>query len=456
MPAEPPGTAPVVAVVGRPNAGKSTLVNRLCRRRVAIVADEPGMTRDRVYAQTTLRDRPVVLVDTGGFDVDRASPVVQAIRDQLLLAVEEADVVVCLFDGAAPPTSLDEEVVERLRRAGREVVWAANKTEGKKARQVALEYHELGVDELLYVSAAQGEGVGELVDAVVERLPAEPEPAAAPPPPDAVRLAIMGRPNAGKSTLVNTLLGEARMIVDEAPGTTRDAVQHTVTFHGEPWVLIDTAGMRRRRSIDRMTEELSVLHAVKAMGLAEVVLMLVDVTADVAEQDLRIANLALRRGRGLVVGLNKWDAAGEKPERLELVRPYSPVGTMEFVPVVRLSGREGWNLDELFDTARRVARNRRRRISTPQLNRFLEAAVEDHQPPAFRHRPVTLKYAAQVADAPPTIAVFTNRPEGVSDTYRRYLENRLRDTWDFTGVPLRIVFRKKAARDRRPDRRGGR
>jgi GTP-binding protein len=437
----------VVAIVGRPNVGKSTLVNRLCKKRVAIVADQPGMTRDRVYAETTLRNRPVVLVDTGGFDLDPSRPLVESIRSQLFIAVQEADVILCLFDGASSPTMLDEEIVGHLRRSGKDVVYAANKTEKKVASQEAIEYHELGVDDIHMISAAHGQGIGELLDVVVSRLPSPS--GGEPSGPKGLRLAVMGRPNAGKSTLVNTLLDEQRMIVDDTPGTTRDAVQLPVTFMGHPYTLIDTAGMRRKRSIREAVEELSVLHAVKAMRLADVVLLLVDASQTIAEQDLRIANLVLRMGRGLVVGMNKWDAVAEKPEKLAFARPYTDAGTLDFVPIVRLSGLRAWNLEDVFETVNRTWANLERRIPTPELNRFLEKAVQDHQPPAFRHRPVRLNYAAQVETKPPTFTIFSNHPEAVGDAYRRYLENRLRDLYDFTGVPIRLVFRRKSRKDHR-------
>jgi GTP-binding protein len=448
LPAEPPGPAPVVAVVGRPNVGKSTLVNRLCRRSVAIVADEPGMTRDRVYAEATLGGRPVILVDTGGFDVDPGEQMLGHIRRQLFVAIEEAHVIVCLFDGSVPPGHLDQEIVDHLRRSAKPVVHVANKTESARAAATALEYHELGIGDLIPVSAAHGRGTGELVDAILARLPPPTAQGREKPPPGA-RLAIMGRPNAGKSTLVNTLLGEERMIVDERPGTTRDAVQLPVTFMGCPYVLIDTAGMRRRRSIGAHVEELSVLHAVRAMSVADVVLLLVDAADQVAEQDMRIANLALRRGRGLVVALNKWDAIEGRAPRAEFARPYSDPGSLESVPVVRLSGLTGWNLEEAFETVNRVFAALSRRIPTPELNRFLEEAVRDHQPPSHRHRPVRLNYATQTGSSPPRFTVFTNHPEAIAEPYRRYLENRLRKAYDLAGVPIRLSFRSKAAGRRR-------
>ncbi|MBW2263798.1 MAG: ribosome biogenesis GTPase Der [Deltaproteobacteria bacterium] len=446
-PAEPPGPAPVVAVVGRPNVGKSTLVNRLCRKRVAIVANQSGMTRDRVYAETTLRNVPVVLVDTGGFDLDPNQPLLKSIRSQLFIAIEEADVIVCLFDGAASPNMLDEEIVGYLRRSGKKVIYAANKTEKKIATQAAVEFHELGIEDIHMISAAHGQGIGKLLDAVVSLLPA-PEKGDA-PGPKGIKLAVMGRPNAGKSTLVNTLLDEERMIVDDKPGTTRDAVQLPVTFMGHPYVLIDTAGMRRKRSIHEAVEELSVLHAVKAMRLADVVLLLIDAAGTIAEQDLRIANLALRMGCGLIVGVNKWDALGEKPDTLSFARPYTDAGTLDFVPVVRLSGLKAWNLEEVFEAVNRTWGNLKRRISTGEINRFLEQAVAAHQPPAFRHRPVRLNYATQVETKPPTFIIFTNHPEALADSYRRFLENRLREIYDFTGVPIRLFFRRKSKRRER-------
>lgn len=451
-PAEPPGPAPVVAIVGRPNVGKSSLVNRLTRRRVAIVADQPGMTRDRVYAQTTLRSMPVVLVDTGGFDIDPDQPLVASIRRQLFVAIEEADVIVCLFDGAASPTSLDEEIVGHLRRAGKPVLYAANKTESERARQGALVYHELGVDHIHMISAAHGQGVGPLLDDVVSLLPT-PRDTTDGDAPEGVRLAVMGRPNAGKSTLVNSLLDEERMIVDERPGTTRDAVQLPVTYMGKPYVLIDTAGMRRKRSVHEAVEELSVLHAVKALQLADVVLLLVDSLEKVAEQDLRIANLALDRGRGLVIGMNKWDVLEERPEKLVFARPRTDPGTLDFLPVVRLSGLRAWNLEEVFEAVDLVWSNLSRRIPTAQLNQFLEALVQAHQPPVFRHRPVRLNYATQVETRPPTFTIFTNHPEGVTDAYQRYLENRLRQEYELTGVPIRLRFRRKSGRESRHKRR---
>jgi len=364
-------------------------------------------------------------------------------------------VVVCLFDGLTSPTTLDEEIVGRLRRSGRPVVYAVNKTEGAAAHRTALEYHELGVEELLSISSAHGTGIGDLVDAVVARLPApEPGPGKG---PEGVRLAVMGRPNSGKSTLANTLVGEERMIVDERPGTTRDAVQIPLTFMGQQWILIDTAGMRRPRSISLEVEELSVQHAVRAIEVASVVLLLVDAAIDVAEQDHRLANLVIRRGRGLVVGMNKWDRIRKKRARPTFSRPWMPdPGTLEFVPVVPMSGLEAWNLEEVFEVLGRVAVALERRIPTSDLNRFLEEAIAAHQPPAFRHRPVKINYATQVATAPPVFAFFANHPEGITPAYRRYLENKLRGSFDLEGVPIRLSFRRKPGRRPfTPYRRGG-
>ncbi len=445
---------PFVAIVGRPNAGKSTLFNRLAGSRLAIVDAAPGTTRDRVYAEIDLRGRPVGLIDTGGIEAPGggADPMADRIRLQVRVAVEEADVVVCLFDAKALPGPDDAEVVDLLRRAARPVVHAANKVDGPRDVPGAVEYHALGVDDIVRLSTGGGGGVGDLVDAIVARLPparldetaepeAEPDADQAAPVP---RVAIIGRPNVGKSTLVNRLAGEDRVIVDERPGTTRDAVDTLIETERGPFVLIDTAGLRKRPKISSTIERLAALSAVRALERCHVAVLLVDGSEGGAlEQDRHLAGLAAERGRALAIAVNKTDiVTGAAALRTLDGAVRDSFSFVPYAPVVFVSARSGRGVPALMEAVDRIHQASNRRIPTGELNSFIETVLTDHSPPLRHGKPVRFYYATQVGVRPPTFLFFTNRPDGVHRSYERYLENRLRERLDLAGCPVRIRFRR--------------
>ncbi|MBI5488960.1 MAG: ribosome biogenesis GTPase Der [Deltaproteobacteria bacterium] len=465
---------PFVAIVGRPNAGKSTLFNRLARAPLSIVDPTPGVTRDRLYAEVELRGRPVGLIDTGGIEAEGTSgdKMSDHIRLQVRVALEETDLVVCLFDASTPPGGDDARVVDLLRRAGRPVIWAANKVDRPADEPGAAEYYALGISELRMVSAASGLGVGALLDAILAALPPEPPRAevdgapgddGAEPGEDDVsgeerrvkneerpvpRVAVIGRPNAGKSTLVNRLLGAERMLVDERPGTTRDAVDAAVETAEGPMVLIDTAGLRRRARIADRLERLSGLSAVRALERCHVAVLLVDGAADAGtDQDQHLLGLAAERGRGLIVAVNKLDLVTGSAAQRELDgRLRDAFGFAAYAPILFVSARSGRGVRELVRTIARTSEAFNRRVGTGELNRFLADAVTKHSPPLFHNRPVRLLYGAQTGVRPPTFVFMCNRPEGVHPSYERYLENRLRERYGFDGCPIKLRFR-RARRD---------
>ncbi|MBI5502238.1 MAG: ribosome biogenesis GTPase Der [Deltaproteobacteria bacterium] len=471
-----PERLPFVAIVGRPNAGKSTLFNRLARAPLSIVDPTPGVTRDRLYAEVDLRGRPVGLIDTGGIEAEGTSGdrMSDRIRLQVRVALEETDLVVCLFDASTPPGADDARVVDLLRRAGRPVLWAANKVDKPADEPSAAEYYALGVPELRMLSAASGQGVGALLDAILAALPPE-EPAAETPGGgedeagdggDDVageerttknegrpvpRVAVIGRPNAGKSTLVNRLLGDERMLVDERPGTTRDAVDAAVETAEGPMVLIDTAGLRRRARIADRLERLSGLSAVRALERCHVAVLLVDGAADAGtDQDQHLLGLAAERGRALIVAVNKLDLVTGSAAQRELdARLREAFGFAAYAPILFVSARSGRGVRELVRTIARTSEAFNRRVGTGELNRFLEDAVTKHSPPLHQNRPVRLLYAAQTGVRPPTFVFLCNRPEGVHPSYERYLENRLRERYGFDGCPIKLRFR-RARRDEAP------
>ncbi len=446
---------PILALVGRPNVGKSTLFNRLVGRRVAIVVDLPGVTRDRNYADMEWDGRALSVVDTGGFEPDSADRLVQQVRDQARLAVDEAQAVVLVVDGREGLTEVDRGVADLLRRSGKPLFVAVNKVDSvrQEAEAPLAEFHALGFGEVHPVSAEHGRGVGELLDAVVSalRLPrAEAGPDEA--PEGDVRLAIVGRPNVGKSTLVNALLHQQRFVVSEVPGTTRDAVDTVLQWKGRRFVVTDTAGIRRKRSIAQSVERYSVMRAMRAIDEAEVVACVLDAGEAGVEQDARLLGLGAEKGRALLVVVNKWDlaeAAGATREwyRRELHRRLPFVS---FAPMLFASARTGQGVERLLAAVSRLSEQYRARFPTHALNQLLSAIQEAHPAPLARGRPVKLYYVAQVGQGPPTFAVQCSRPEAIGDGYRRFVENRFREAFRLE-VPMRLLFkeRRRATRPRR-------
>jgi GTP-binding protein len=428
---------PVVAIVGRPNVGKSTLFNVLTGTRDAIVADQPGLTRDRQYGYGKVGAVPYIVIDTGGL-IERGGGLEAQMAEQTLRAVEEADRVVFVLDSREGLTSEDQFVARALRRAGKPVVLAVNKTEGRDSALAAAEFHAFGLGEPVCVSAAHDQGVAALMDIVLNGLDAVAAPATV---EEGIRVAVIGRPNVGKSTLVNRLLGEERVIASEEPGTTRDSIFIDFERDGVRYTLIDTAGVRRRARVENAVEKFSVIKTLQAIDSAHVVIALLDAQETVAEQDASLLGIAAERGRALVIGVNKWDRL--PPEQREYMREQIEVRLpfVDFAPVHFISARHGTGVGELMESVHAAYQASMREIATPELTRTLEAALEAHQPPLVRGRRIKLRYAHQGGRNPPLIVIHGNQVERVPEAYRRYLVNVFRQTYGLKGTPVRIEFR---------------
>lgn len=431
---------PVVALVGRPNVGKSALFNRMVGGHAAIVSDEAGTTRDRHFGRVEWGGKQFWLVDTGGLADDPHMPMDLEIRKQVLQAIDEADLMLLVVDARTGLHPGDSRIVDLLRDSGRPWLLVANKVDNPETTDY-YEFYSLGAGDPIPVSAANGRQSGDLLDSVVEHIPANEEEVT-----EALRVAVIGRPNVGKSSLVNRLLGEDRLVVSDVPGTTRDAIDAPLTYHGREMVFVDTAGLRRQSKIDDGVEFYSSLRTRRAIERADVCVLLVDATLGVENQDLRIATLAWEAGRGLIVVVNKWDlkekdaktaAKFEKEVRAR-------VDFMRWVPFLFTSALTGQRVTRLLDVILQVDQARSTRISTSQVNDVLQGLVGRLQPPQAAGREIRVNYATQVETAPPTIAVFGNDPSGLQEHYVRYLHNGFREAWGFTGVPLRIVLRRKS------------
>jgi GTP-binding protein len=433
---------PTVVIAGRPNVGKSTLFNRLAGRRAALVADTPGVTRDRKEAEATLRGRRVRLVDTAGLEEAPPASLAGRMHASAAAAVAEADLVLFVIDARAGVTPADAHFAAWLRRQGRPVLLVANKAEGRAGAAAALDAYALGLGDPVAVSAEHGEGISDLMAEITDRLPAEP-----PPAPEAarpLRLAVVGRPNAGKSTLVNRLLGTERMITGPEPGLTRDAVAVRFTdADGTPIELVDTAGLRRRARVEGDLERLSVGAAIAALKLAEVVVLAVDATAGLHEQDLQIARLIEREGRAVVLALTKWDAVADRDavRRAITERLASSLAQLRGIPVVPLSALTGEGVARLLPAVRQAYAVWNTRLSTAELNRWFEQALARHPPPLVEGRRLKLRYITQPKARPPSFVVFGTRAEQTPEDYRRYLVNGLRESFGLPGTPIRLDFR---------------
>jgi GTP-binding protein len=435
-------STPVVAIIGRPNVGKSALFNRLARTRMAIVEDTPGVTRDRIYAETQWRGFRFRVVDTGGLRSGPSTGLEAQVRDQAKAALAGADLalfVVDVRDGIVPE---DREVADLVRRARVPVLLVVNKVDSAAQEPAAQEFFALGLGDPMAVSAHHGRGVGELLDAVTAMLPeAGPTVEAGEP----VAVAIVGRPNVGKSSLVNAMLGEERVVVDEAPGTTRDAVDTRCDRDGRQYVLIDTAGLRRRARVGPGVEAYSAVRTRSAIARADVSVLVLDASEPVSDQDQRIAREIADAGCGVVLALNKWDLVASSPRpdrRLEKAVRHA-LGFVDYAPTVPVSARAGWGIEALLSAADRVAAAHRARMGTGLLNRIIHDAVTAQQPPADpAGQRLRVYYATQPKTGPPTVVLFVNEPARMQESYRRYLERAIRSAVDLEGVPLRIVLRK--------------
>lgn len=433
---------PLVAIVGRQNVGKSTLLNRLAGRRVAIVEDMPGTTRDRVVADVTWNDAVFTLVDTGGLVFDTDTAVGKGVRAQIEAAIAEADVIIFLVDVRDGVTPTDLEAGDLVRRSGRPVVVAANKADNDRLEAATVEFHELGLGDPLAVSAHHARGTGELLDRIVELLP-PPAPAEPEPEPDVMKVAIVGRPNVGKSMLLNALLGRQRAIVDDVPGTTRDAIDTLLDFRGRSVLLIDTAGIRRRGKLGTGLERYSVLRALRAIDRADVALLVLDATEVPVAQDMHIAGYVLQAARGIILVVNKWDLVADR-NRAEWDRYLrAQFRFMAYAPVVYTSALSGEGVNEVLPRAQEVYRERLKRVPTAEVNGVVERAVAAHTLPRKGGRQLKVLHVTQAEVNPPTFVFFVNDARLVHFSYRRYLENRLRQAFGFAGTPLRLVFRSR-------------
>lgn len=446
------GPVPVVAVVGRPNVGKSRLFNRLVKARRSIVADQPGVTRDRLYAEAELEgradDRPIVLVDTGGFDPENEDPIMRRVLEQSELAVDEADVIIFLTDGRAGVMPEDYDVARLLRKSGKPVIVAVNKMDGPKQDDLLHEFHALGIPEVIAISAAHGRNVGELQELVVDVLPkpilgqVEAQPEEEDEDDRPVRVAVIGRPNAGKSSLVNRLLGEDRHLVSEVAGTTIDSVDSLVEVGDEKYLFIDTAGIRRKRSIAHRVETFSVFAALKGLERSDVALLLLDATEDVAKQDARVSSYAYEKGKAVILVVSKWDLVGRTTTtkaHTDKVRQAMP--HLAYAPVVYTSSHTGMGLEDLLPLVRRLYREHGLRVTTGELNRFVEALMQTKPPPSKKGKTGRIYYISQVDIRPPKFVASVNNPDLIHFSYRRFLVNELRRAYGYLGVPLMINYR---------------
>ncbi|MFL5768554.1 MAG: ribosome biogenesis GTPase Der [Chloroflexota bacterium] len=495
---------PVVAIVGRPNVGKSTLFNRIVGKRQAIVEDRARTTRDRMYGDGDWNGRRFIVVDTGGLEVDPNDPIELKVQEQAQLAIGEADVILFLVDAVAGLTPADEEAAELLRRSTKPVIVAANKADNEAREIDAAEFYALGWEETYPISASHGRGTGDLLDAIVWALPHETEEerarkarekeadewardvaagrlepfvvgdeeadeedgdpgavdevgarwdaalAAAAEDDEPAAIAFVGRPNVGKSSLLNALLGEDRAIVSEVPGTTRDAIDTTLEWGRSQIVLIDTAGIRRRGKVASgpTAERFSTLRSLKAIGRADVAVLVIDAVDGLTAQDAHVAGYVVEEGRGLVVAVNKWDLVEDKTDRtfdqyVEWIRNQTPF--LDFAPVVSISAKTHQRVGRVLELAVDIWGERRKRIATAELNRVIRAATDRQQPPVVKGRRPKIFYGTQAAVAPPTFVFFANDAASVHFSYRRYLENRLRDEFGFHGTPLKLIFRDRSS-----------
>ncbi|MEG6616243.1 ribosome biogenesis GTPase Der [Peptococcaceae bacterium 1198_IL3148] len=434
---------PIVAIVGRPNVGKSTLFNRIVRSRVAIVEDQPGVTRDRLYFDAEWQGNEFTLIDTGGIEFKDTDQFTLHVRRQAEIAIEQADVILFVVDARAGLHPTDYEVASMLRRIKQPVLVVANKVENFDASKIPYyDFYELGLGEPIPVSAAEGMNTGDLLDKVVELLPQIEEEEY---PPDTIKVAIIGRPNVGKSTLFNSLIGEERVIVSNVPGTTRDAIDTYLERDNKHYVLIDTAGLRRKGKIEEATERYSVIRSLRAVERSDVVLMLIDATEGVTEQDKRIVGYAEEKGRAIVLVVNKWDLIekdGKTMNRFnEDIR--EELGFIQYAPIVYISALTKRRVNRILELVDYVAEQHTLRISTSNVNKLVREAMLHNQPPSDKGRRLKILYAMQNSVQPPTFILFVNDPELMHFSYLRYIENYFRNAYGFEGTPLRFILRKR-------------
>ena len=433
---------PLVAIVGRPNVGKSTLFNKLIGRRLSIVEDTPGVTRDRIYADAEWLTHSFTLIDTGGIEPASEDIIAVQMRRQAELAIETADVIVFLVDGREGMTAADEEVATMLRKSNKPVVLAVNKLDAPKFNDAIYEFYALGLGDPIIISAGQGLGLGDMLDEVCAHFPPEAEEEGEHP----LNIAVVGKPNVGKSSLVNAILGEERCIVSNIPGTTRDAVDTLFTLDGEPYVLVDTAGIRRKRAVeDETIERYSVIRSLAAVRRADVVLIVVDAEQGLSEQDVKIAGYVHEEGKPSVLVVNKWDLIEKDTNTMNKFKKDMQVDLafMDYVPFLFISAKTGQRVNKLLSAAKESYAQSVRRITTGTLNDIVNEAISMTEPPAMSGKRLKIYYATEVSVRPPTFVIFVNEESLVHFSYKRYMENYFRKTFGFQGTPIQIIFRNR-------------
>ena len=437
---------PLVALVGRPNVGKSTLFNRLLGHRRAMVADTPGVTRDRNYALITRFDKPFVLIDTGGFEPVTEDRLLQQMREQSRLAMEEADVIIFMMDGRGGLTPADIEVAEMLRRVSKPVLYVVNKVDGEKLENDSVDFYTLGVENLYTISAEHNRGIYDLMDDLMNLLPADDSSDSS---EDLTKIAVVGRPNVGKSSLVNRLLGFERVVANPTAGTTRDSVDTLFTRNKKPYLLIDTAGIRRKGKTTEKLEKYSVVDALRGIERADVVLVVLDALEGVTEQDERIAGYVHEAGKSCVFVVNKWDALPKNNATFGIYVDKVRTGFkyLAYAPIVFVSAKTGQRTGSIIESVDDVMEQYCRRVSTSDLNRVFSEATSSHHAPLSHGRRVKFYFTTQVGTRPPTFVVFTNQPDNIHFSYERYLVNQFREAFGFNGTPLRLIFRGRDKKD---------
>ena len=433
---------PIIAIVGHPNVGKSTLFNRLARGRKAIVEDQPGVTRDRNYAETHWDDHPFILIDTGGFEPEAKDKIQQQIREQVEVALEEADLILFLMDGKEGLNPIDDDITRYLRKITKPVFYVINKIDGERHEEKVADFYRLGLDPLFSISAEHGRGVGDLMDEIAKSFPPSPAEEGT-KEQEGIRVALVGRPNVGKSSLLNKLIGQPRTIVDSTPGTTRDSIDTFFSREGKNYIFVDTAGIRRKSKTTARLEKYCAIQALKSIERCNVVLIVLDGYEGLTEQDARIAEYAAESGRAMVFIVNKWDLVGKDTSTTERYqeRIHAEAKTLDFAPILFVSALTGQRVAKIFNTIEEVFTEHRKRVSTGELNQWLQKIIEHYPPPLYQTRRVKLYYISQVRVAPPTFILFVSQPKGIEASYQRYLIHQLRKKWGFGGTPIRLFLR---------------
>ena len=438
---------PVVAIVGRPNVGKSTLFNALAGEQISIVKDTPGVTRDRIYADVTWLNYNFTLIDTGGIEPESKDIILSQMREQAEIAIASADVIIFMVDVRQGLVDSDSKVANMLRRSGKPVVLVVNKVDSfQKMMTDVYEFYNLGIGDPVPVSSVGKLGIGDMLDEVVKHFP---ESAADDEEDERPRIAIVGKPNVGKSSIINKIVGESRVIVSDIAGTTRDAIDTDITYNGNEYVFIDTAGLRRKNKIKEELERYSIIRTVTAVERADVVLVVIDATEGVTEQDAKIAGIAHERGKGIIVVVNKWDAIEKNDKTIyeHTNRIKDILSFMPYAEILFISAKTGQRVGKIFDTIDMVIENQNLRIQTGVLNEILSEAVAMQQPPSDKGKRLKIFYMTQVSVKPPTFVIFVNNKELMHFSYTRYLENKIRDTFGFRGTALRFIIRERGEKE---------